>query len=273
MNKGFVILAQNTKEVNYVRCAEALALSLKNSMPNCDITLLTDEKVKNKLFDKVIPLPYGDLAPFSNWKLINDWQVYEASPYEYTIKLEADMYIPKSIEHWWDILKHKDVVVSTTIRNFYQDVSDSRAYRKFIDNNNLPDVYNAITYFKKSDDAKKFFLIVRDVFENWSQYKNELKCLVDEPVSTDWAYALACHIIGVEKTTLPTFTDMSMVHMKQAINYLPTENWTDTLVYEILQDVIRVQTVPQLYPFHYHVKTFADKLIENIKWKKSKKGS
>ena len=42
---------------------------------------------------KVIKLPYGDQAPDSDWKLVNDWQVYEASPYEYTIKLEADMYM------------------------------------------------------------------------------------------------------------------------------------------------------------------------------------
>ena len=67
---------------------------------------------------------------------------------------------------------------------------------------------------------------------------------------------------GVEKTTLPTFTDMSMIHMKQFINGTYTEDWTDTFVYELLPNQIRVQTVPQLYPFHYHKKAFADKLIE-----------
>lgn len=271
MSKGFVILAQNTKDIDYIKCAEALARSLKNAMPKCNVSLITDEKVKSKVFDKIIPLPYGDLAPFSNWKLINDWQVYEASPYEYTIKLEADLFIPRSIEHWWDVLESRDIVISTTIRNFYQNISDNRSYRKFIDTNNLPDVYNAITYFKKSDTAKQFFTIVRDVFENWSQYKNSLKCLVDEPVSTDWAYAIAAHVIGIENTTLPKFTDMSMIHMKQAINHLPTENWTDTLIYEINQDVLRVQTVPQLYPFHYHVKNFSDKILEKVTWKQTSK--
>jgi hypothetical protein len=50
--------------------------------------------------------------------------------------------------------------------------------------------------------------------------------------------------------------------MKQFINGTYTEDWTDTFVYELLPNQIRVQTVPQLYPFHYHKKAFADKLIE-----------
>jgi hypothetical protein len=67
--------------------------------------------------------------------------------------------------------------------------------------------------------------------------------------------------MGEENTTLPAFTQMGMVHMKQFINDLPTENWTDTLVYEILSDQFRINTVPQMYPVHYHVKSFANKFI------------
>ena len=51
-----------------------------------------------------------------------------------------------------------------------------------------------------------------------------------------------------------------MVHMKQWINGLPSEDWTDVLIYETLPETLRINTVPQMYPFHYHVKTFADKL-------------
>lgn len=254
MTRGFVIMAQNTANVKYTHCAKVLEKSIKRVMPDANVTIITTSM-----------LPYGDLAPKGDWKLANDWQVYEASPYDETIKLEADMYLPRSIEHWWDVLSQKDVVVCNTIRNFKQEISDVRIYRKFIDDNNLPDTYNAITYFKKSDTAKQFFDIVRDVFDNWKEYKAILKCNPDEPVTTDWAYAIACHIIGVEKTMLPSFTEMSMVHMKSFINGTPTENWTDTFVYECLPNQIRIQTVPQQYPFHYHIKTFSDKILESLK--------
>lgn len=239
MNKGFVIMAQNTETVDYVSCAEALKDSLLRVMPKCDVTIITD-----------LPEKLNGFA--------NDWQVYDASPYEYTIKLEADMIVPMSIEHWWDILKDRDIVVSNTIRNYKGEISNVRAYRKFIDDNKLPDVYNAITYFKKSDSAKQFFEIVRNVFTEWYDWKQVLKCNVNEETSTDWAYAIACHLMGVENTTM-NFPGLSMVHMKQHINDLFTDDWTKELVVEYTNP-IKVSTYPQLYPFHYHVKDFSKKL-------------
>ena len=243
-------MAQDTKKISYTKCAKTLQKSILRVMPDANVTIITTDM-----------LPYGDLASNSDWKLINDWQVYEASPYDYTIKLEADMYIPRNIDHWWDVLKNRDIVVSSTIRNFKQEISNIRFYRRFIDDNKLPDVYNAITYFNKSDRASNFFELVKEIFTNWKEYKKILKCNPQELATTDWVYALACHIMGVEKTTLPTFNEMSMVHMKQYINGTPTENWTDTFIYECLPNQIRVQTVPQQYPFHYHVKNFCDKIV------------
>jgi hypothetical protein len=243
-------MAQDTDTTSYTRCAEVLCKSIKRVMPEANVTIVTTDM-----------LPYGDLAKDSDWKLINDWQVYEASPYDYTIKLEADMYIPRNIDHWWDVLSNRDVVVSKTIRDYKQEISKVRFYRRFIDENKLPDVYNAITYFKKSEVAQEFFNLVRDIFTNWEEYKKILRCNTEEIATTDWVYAIACHIMGEEKTTIP-FNEMSMVHMKPYINHLPTENWTDTLIYECLPDQLRIQTFPQQYPFHYHVKNFCDKLSE-----------
>ena len=247
MTRGFVIMAQDTEKVSYTKCAKALELSIKKAMPNANVTIITSDM-----------LPHGDTGGYTN-----DWQVYEASPYDETIKLEADMIIPRNIEHWWDILNVNDVVVSTTIRNFKGELSDCRVYRKFIDENMLPDTYNSITYFKKSETAKLFYTVVKDIFENWQEYKAILKCNPNEEVSTDWVYAIACHIVGVEKTTLPNFTEMCMIHMKQYVNGIPSEDWTKTLVYEVLPETIRVNTYPQLYPFHYHIKSFSDKILES----------
>lgn len=236
MNKGFVIMAQDSDTVKYTECAEVLKDSILRCMPDSNVTIITEGKPE----------------------FATDWQVYDASPYEYTIKLEADMIIPASIEHWWDILKDRDIVVSSNIRNYKGEISKVRAYRKFIDDNNLPDVYNAITYFKKSEKAKQFFEIVRNVFTYWNDWKHILVCNNDEEVSTDWAYAIACHLIGKEETIM-NFPAMSMVHMKQLINDLVTDNWTNELTCEFTEP-IRIATFPQVYPFHYHVKDFSKTL-------------
>lgn len=260
MNKGFLILAQNSVTVDYIKCAETLAQSIKRTMPHIPVSLVSDDVESSPYFDNVIALPYGDQAKDSQWKLINDWQVYEASPYDHTIKLEADLFIPRSIDYYFDVCSQLDVVVATTIRSYNQKISHNRYYRKFIDNNNLPDCYNAITYFKKSKTAEDFFKLVRNIFENWGDYKSLLQCKIDEEATTDWVYAIACKMIGIEKTTMPTFDEFSMVHMKQMINNLKTDIWTDELIYEILPHTLRVNTIPQIYPFHYHVKDFCNKI-------------
>jgi hypothetical protein len=262
MNRGFVIIAENTVDTDYVSCAETLAQSFKETMPNESITLITTSVTGSKYFDNVVTLPYGDMDPMSAWKLNNDWQVYEASPYEYTIKLEADMVIPRNVDYWWDILKQRDVVISSNIRNFHNELSFVKYYRSFITTNNLPDVYNALTYFRKSQLAEQFFNIVKTIFIDWEEFTKTLKCNTDEIATTDWVYSLACHILGVENTTLPNFTEFSMIHMKPFINDLIIEDWTTELIYE-LNPVLKIGSIVQEYPFHYHIKNFNNVLKDH----------
>lgn len=264
MNRGFVIMAQNTATTNYVKCAELLAISIRNAMPDEKVSIITNDHCDWSLFEHVIELPYGDNAIDTSWKLGNDYQVYDASPYEYTIKIEADIIVPRRIDHWWNILKNRELNICTTIRDHNNTISGERAYRQIFDRSNLPDTYNAITYFRKSNTARDFYQLVKDIFENWTEYKSLLTYCPDDRPTTDVVYAIAASIIGVEKCTLPNFTDMSMIHMKPAIINSDTNKWYEEFVYEIYSDVIRINTVPQLYPFHYHNKEFSDIALEEL---------
>ena len=250
--RGYVVIAQNTKNTNYIDCADALAISIKKHNPNANITLISNNTSMCDSFDNVVELPYGDLAPNSDWKLFNDWQVYEASPYDETIKIEADIIVNSNLDYLFSALEKKDVCLCTTIRDYKADVSDSRFYRKFIDSNKLPDVYNAITCFKKSSFAEQFFKNVRFVFENWEIIREHFICNVDEPATTDWVYAIVSHIMGVENVTIPNL--ISMVHMKPFIINTRSEDWTKELVYEF--EPFRIQKIAQHYPVHYQVKEF-----------------
>ena len=234
MSKGFVIMAQNSETVDYVSCAETLRASIEQYMPHIPVTIITEGK-----------------ADFST-----DPEVYNQSPYDYTIKLEADMLMTKNVDYWFDVFKDRDIVVCNTIRDYKGNISNVKAYREFTQVNKLPDVYNAMTYFKKSKFSEDFFNLTKEIFQNWEEYKKILICNTDEQASTDWVYSTACHIMGIDNTTMP-YTDFSFVHMKQLINNLATEDWTSELVYEF--NPLRIQTIPQQYPFHYYVKTFGDK--------------
>ena len=262
--KGYLIVADNTKDTNYIDCAIALARSIKLHTPHAQIALMTSNEATEELniFDYVVGLPFGDQAPDSDWKLKNDWQIFYASPFRQTIKLEADMIVPHSIEHWWDILQKKDVVISTGARNYKNEYTTSRAYRKIFDLNDLPDVYNAITYWRRSQEAQEFFDLVRDLFDNWDEVKKSIKGGSSDPGTTDVIYALAAKIKGVENVTLPDTSYPSMIHMKPSINYLYGDDWTKEMVWELDKSKIRINTINQMYPFHYQIKEFSKILNE-----------
>ena len=101
-DRGYLIPAINTNTVDYVACAEQLASSIRAWHPDANITVLTKEM-----------LPYGNKGGFAN-----DWQVFRASPYRQTIKLEADMIVASPIDHLWTMFEHRDVVVSQGCRDF-----------------------------------------------------------------------------------------------------------------------------------------------------------
>ena len=235
--RGYVIPAVNTDSVDYVACAEQLADSIRVWHPDANITILTKDQ-----------LPYGDLGGYAN-----DCQVFRASPYRQTIKLEADMIAAGPIDHWWTLFENRDVAISQGARDFYDQPARSRYYRKIFDNNHLPDVYNAITYWRVSETAKEFFNLVQTIFMNWPDYRKLLK-MPDETASTDVVYAMAAIIMGPERVTLPAGLGPTIVHMKKHINPISTDNWAQELVWENTCPGLRVNTVAQWGLFHYHIK-------------------
>lgn len=233
--RGYLIPAINDEHTDYVACAEQLAQSIRHFHADAEITIMTRDM-----------LPHGDQGGQAN-----DWQVWYASPYRQTIKLEADMIAASAIDHWWTLFEHRDVVISQGARSFLDTRTTCRKYRKIFDDNNLPDVYNAITYWRISETAMQFFQLVRDIFQYWCSYKTLLK-FPDESPSTDLVYAMAARIMGEQLVTMPDGVGPTVVHMKRGINRIATDDWTQELLWE--RDPVRINTVAQWGLVHYHVK-------------------
>jgi hypothetical protein len=232
--RGYVIPAIGAE---YVECAERLRASILEWHPDAHITILTEDQ-----------LPYGNLGGYAN-----DWQCHWVSPYRQTIKLEADMLCASPIDHWWTLFENRDVVISQGCRDYYDQSSKARHYRKIFDANNLPDVYNAITYWRVSKTAQEFFHLVRMIFEHWDQYRTLLK-FPDEHPTTDVVYAMAAEIHGLETVTLPLGVGPQIVHMKQHIIKTNTSNWAQELTWEHTNPGLRINTVAQWGMVHYYIK-------------------
>lgn len=259
--RGYLIVAQNNNDTDYVACARALAMNIRCVEPEAKICLLTDHLVNEPVFDIVKLFPYGDMSGDSQWKLHNDWQCFYASPFRQTIKIEADILLPTSIRHWFDICQHRDVVVTVGARDYRNRISTVREYRQMFDANDLPDTYNAITYWRLSPAAKMFFDTVKEIFQNWNRVMETLKYGKGQQLNTDLAYAIAVRLLGEEKTTLPGSVP-SLIHMKSAINDLQTDDWTRELIWEFADHGFRINTVQQMWPVHYYIKSFSKHMEE-----------
>ena len=233
--RGYLILAVNSESVDYKSCAEQLRSSILSWHPDANVTVITAKD-----------LPHGDLGGY-----VNDWQCWTVSPYRQTIKLEADMMATGPIDHWWTLFEHRDVVISQGARDFYDQITSCRRYRKVFDDNDLPDVYNAVTYWRVSETARQFWSLVRNIFSNWSQYRALLRFPDDYP-TTDVVYAMAAVIMGPEQVTLPAGLGPTIIHMKRHVIPVATDNWTQELIWE--SDPVRINTVAQWGLLHYHQK-------------------
>jgi hypothetical protein len=224
---------------SYKRCADQLRDSILQFHPDAQVTIVTKDM-----------LPHGDQGGWAN-----DWQMFKISPYRQTIKLEADMVATSPVDHWWTLFELRDVVVSQGCRTYYDNTAKSRYYRKVFDANDLPDVYNAITYWRLSDTARQFFDLVRNIFENWTEFRRLLK-FPEDTASTDVVYAMAAKIIGCNLVTLPVGLGPTMVHMKHHINALQCNDWTKELIWE--NNPFRINTIAQWGFVHYHQKEWSN---------------
>lgn len=265
-HRGFFTFAQNTSTTDYLRLAYCQALSIKCTQKEVtSFAVAVDQNTKKCLtdehravFDYIIDIP-NDAAVKDQWKLKNEWKVWWLTPFKETIKLESDILFSGSIDHWWAGMQHQEVCLTSQIKDYEGNTSASRAYRSLFDENNLPDVYNGLMYFRFGKNSMNFFVYARYIFEHWDTVKNNLlkNCHDAEP-TTDVVFAIAALMLGEDLCINPTLSYPTFVHMKGAINGWGTgADWTEKVYAQLDNELhLTVGFTRQLYPFHYQQKKF-----------------
>lgn len=280
MTRGYLILAQNTKQDDYLRLAYALALSIKNTQSTeSHVALATTEKnIPSKyleVFDHIVDVPWSDQALQSKWKIENKWKYYYMTPFDETIILDADMLFPDDISSWWDILSCREIWITDSPRTYRGEVITSTKYRETFKTNNLPNVYTAFMYFKKTKLTAELFKLVELIFENWERfYYDYLDETRPKHLSGDVAYALAIKILGIENecfaesSWLPSFVHMKS-YLQNTDEKLITEDWTQHFpTYFSDNGTFKIGNYEQLLPFHYHIKSWlTDEILSALEKK------
>lgn len=176
--RGIVIIAAGVH--TYGQWAVNLAMGLKQTDHTTNITLLWQDKAKEliepyiSIFDNVIEIPKECTTRNGLESLLRAKTcLYELSPYEETIYIDADvMWLPyKGINGLFDEIKDVDITIgnrgktdlntdpkliwckSEDMRNVYGDVTIYNLSSEFI-------------YFKKNDKVKEFFDLAKYYFDN-----------------------------------------------------------------------------------------------------------
>lgn len=264
MSKGFVVLAQNNATDNYVEQAALLAMSL-HAYKNANISLITNDQVPEeyvKLFDKIIPIPFDDSADDSDWKIENRWKIYHATPYDETIVLDTDMLVLQNLDVWWNFLSNYDLFFTSNVLTYRGELSDTSYYRRTFVENNLPNLFSGLHYFKKCKFAQEFYTWLELVVNNWETFYEQHLQGNSRPdhMSIDVCAAIVTKILDCESditnkiSKFPSFT-----HMKsycQGWNNVQS-SWQDQVGVYISKDgSIKIGNYTQTGILHYTEKDF-----------------
>jgi len=256
MNKsGFITLAIGKK---YIKCAAMLARSIKHTQKRInDIVLITDGldiiDKEDQVFDDVIIIP-GES---------NVWQVrselWKYSPFEYTMFIESDMLLPLDLSLWFDMARNSQLLVTQTIRNYRNEIYTGSYYRKFLIQNNLPNVYSGIMIWNRNQIVDKVFNYWSDITRNWKNLKDDYRGHNYEILPADEGLSIAIRNSGISDVILnsnrlfPTF-----IHCKQDIFETSSSDWTKNIDFTITKNIeFKLGYHRSLWPIHYHIKELA----------------
>lgn len=217
VDKGIVFTAFNNDVVDYQLIVEANSCGIKH-LASLPITVITDQPWQSKYIDNFVIADSGkgtkrsdQILSTNNWLNQNRYQVYDLSPYEKTLLLDADFFINnRSIFNVFDT--NKDFLIAKTSIDVCTTIPVEHKYISPV----APEVvYATAVYFRKSDLAEQIFHRAREIRDNWDYYQTLYQ--YNSKFRNDFAFAFALHEVN-------SGTGTDEFYMKQPIhNLMPSQ--------------------------------------------------
>jgi hypothetical protein len=237
MSKGYLIFAQGA----YVDMAQYLADSIQRTQSAIkDVHIVADLE--------------GDV-------MVNRTKLYDLTPFDETVILDADMIFLEDVSHWWKHFEKYNLLITNKVKTYRSEWVTHSPYRKTFISNNLSNCYSAFSYFKKHPEAENFFKLLKIIVGDWETYTTRFapENRQTRP-SIDLAMAIAVKVLDLHPFSpldFPTFT-----HMKsgcQGWNYY-SEDWRVHLDIHKTELGLRLGNYLQTGILHYVNKDFIDEL-------------
>jgi len=281
MTFGYLIVVSENKDIDYLRLAYALALSIKNTQKEGydKVALVIDDK--SRLDSIKSPWVFNEII---EWSQESFWDgrswMDKLSPWDYTVCLDADMLFTRDYSHWADyFIENCELYIPSRAYTYRNEIVTSDFYRKTFTANDLPNLYSFFTFFKKgSSIAENFFNLGRHIIKNPTEFKN-IFLLNRKPsiLGTDEAFSLSAKFLGIADVISYKLDFPRVVHMKPMIQDWPwdSEKWTYQVGFYLgINGKIKIGNFQQYDIVHYVEKDLITdeviNILEEIAWKKPK---
>lgn len=230
MNKGALIFAHNSREIDYILLS-TIAGGLAKKNLNIPITLVTDESsvewakeseiysFVETVFENVIIVDKPSDKNFRNLKdgatskhvpFINSnrYSAYDLSPYYTTLLIDSDFLIfTDHLSNYWDL--DYDIMIGKSMNDIIGNRSEDLDKRV---SEVGPHMFWATTVmFKKNKTSKIFFNLVSFIKENYN-YFADLYRFDPRQYRNDISFSIAMHILnGFEENTIQSLPDITTV--------------------------------------------------------------
>jgi hypothetical protein len=281
MTFGYLLVVSKNTDVDYLKLAYALALTIKNTQKEGydKVALVIDDK--SRLDSIKSPWVFNEIIEWNRETFWNgrSW-MDELSPWDYTVCLDADMLFTRDYSHWIDyLIENCELYIPSTAYTYRNEEIVSDFYRKTFTANDLPNLYSFFTFFKKDSVlAKDFFELGRFIIKNPTEFKNAFlskrKPLV---VGTDEAFSLSAKILDIADMISYPLDFPKVVHMKPMVQDWPwdSEKWTYQIGFYLnTHGELKIGNFQQTDVVHYVEKDLITdeviSILEEIVWNKSK---
>lgn len=281
MNFGYLIFVNENKDVDYLKLAYLLAISIKATQKEGydRVALVTNNKEKLLqlsspwVFDEVIELEKDE----EGWNPRSWMDFY--SPFDYTVCLDSDMIFFRDYSHWIDSLidSNLEIFLPSCSYTYRGEIILNDFYRKTFTENSLPNLYSFYTFFKKKTEiGKDFFNLGRWIINNPNEFKNLfLSKKTPKIVGTDEALSLSSKILDIDKMITVDNDLIKVVHLKPMIQNWPwpaDEVFDHVGFYCNLEGELKIGNYQQNQILHYYKKDIiTDEIVsimENKIWKR-----
>ena len=208
MKNGVLLFAHDNSRIDYIKQAIYCATRIKKYM-HLPVALATDNiaKAKKDAKDAIehfieLPLPQtNQVKHFYNgvyssttlpWYNHGRSNSYDITPFDNTIVMDTDFIVSNNhLNRAFEV--DRDI-------QFYKNICDTGLDRKldefkFITDTSIPMWWATVFCFKKTDNAKIFFDLVKHIKNEWNFYRLQYQ-IINKNFRNDFAFSIAAHILN-----------------------------------------------------------------------------